>query len=285
MVLANTGPSLRSARDRKSSRHAGGDPFTVARLTQTNILLRVAAIIVKHHPFLQIRTISLVSCLLTAGAFAAGDKTPAASEYKLNDWSIGSVLFGSKINTSELKGKVVVIEKWGVNCPPCIACLPHLAEMEKRNRDKGLVVIGAESQNSTKEAIKPLIEGAKVEYTITAGVNGPIEVSGIPHAFVFGRDGKLVFHGHPASGDFEQSVTKALRNAPPAAATPVAQAATGPLVPERAWTNSEGKEVRAAVKAKDATSVTFVMHGGKEVKYPLDKLSESSRQELFILVQ
>ena len=65
---------------------------------------------------------------------------------------------------------------------------------------------------------------------------------------------------------------------------PAAQTATGPIIPERAWTNSEGKEVVAAVKAKDATTVTFVMRGGKEVKYPLDKLSEDSRQELFILV-
>lgn len=238
-----------------------------------------------YRTLLQVPAISLVASLLPMSAFAAGDQKPAASEHKIDEWKIGTVLFGSKVSSAELKGKVVVIENWGVRCPPCIASLPHLAELEKKHRDKGLVMIGAESQNSTKEAIKPLIDKAKVEYTITAGASGPIQVSGIPHAFVFDRVGKLVYHGHPASGEFEKSVTKALGDAAPAATTPTAQRPTGPIIPERAWTNSEGKEVLAAVKAKDATTVTFVMRGGKEVKYPLDKLSEDSRQELFILVQ
>ncbi len=235
--------------------------------------------------FLQIPAISLVASLLTVSAFAAGDRNPAPSEHKLDEWSIGTVLFGTKVSKSELKGKVVVIENWGVRCPPCIAALPHLARLEKKNRDKGLVVIGAESQNSKKEAIKPLIDSAKVEYTITAGARGPIPVTGIPRAFVFDRDGKLVYDGHPGSGDFEKSVTKALRAAAPAATAPAAQTAPAPLIPERTWTNAEGKEVLAAVKSKDATTVTFLMRGGKEVKYPLDKLSEDSRQQLLILAQ
>jgi len=53
---------------------------------------------------------------------------------------------------------------------------------------------------------------------------------------------------------------------------------SGPLVPSRAWTNSDGKSITAAVKSADATSVTFIMASGKEVVYPLTKLSEESRK-------
>lgn len=223
-----------------------------------------------------------VSGLALALQFLA---TPAATakddDHKLSDWKIGKVLFGEKLTKTEMKGKVVVIENWGVNCPPCIASLPHLAELDKKFRDKGLRIIGAESQGSSKEQIKPLIEKAKVEYTIVDEAEGPIEVTAIPRIFVFDREGKLVFDGSPSGAPFEEAVTKAIGDAeasPAATAETPAASTNSPLVATRAWTNAEGREIRAAVKSVDTTSVTFLMDGGKEVKYPLEKLSAESRQ-------
>ncbi len=200
------------------------------------------------------------------------------SDHKLSEWNFGQVLFGEKLSKADLKGKVVVVENWGVHCPPCVASLPHLAELDKKKRDKGLRIIGVESQGSSKEMIKPLIEKAKVEYTIVSGDQGPIEVTGIPRAFVFGVDGKLVYDGHPMDEGFEGAIKKALREvkqAEPATATP-----TGPLVATRSWTNSDGREIRAAVKKADDTTVTFLMANGREVSYPMDKLSAESRQAI-----
>lgn len=212
--------------------------------------------------------------LLVVPAFAADSK-----EHKLSEWKFGKVLFGEKVSKGDLKGKVVVVENWGVHCPPCIASLPHLAAMEKSNRDKGLIIIGAESQGSSKDDIKPLIEKAGVEYTITEGAEGPIEVTTIPRAFVFDATGKLVYDGNPLGKEFEDSVTKALSTVtasePAAAAAPAAS--TGPLIAMQAWTNSDGREIKAAVKKVDGSNVTFQMADGREVTYPLAKLSADSR--------
>ena len=60
------------------------------------------------------------------------------SAHKLSEWKIGKVMFGEKISKAELKGKVVVLENWGVNCPPCVASLPHLAELDKKVPRQGL---------------------------------------------------------------------------------------------------------------------------------------------------
>ena len=38
---------------------------------------------------------------------------------------------GRKLDPSGLKGKVVLVDEWGVNCPPCRALLPR---MEDRGR-------------------------------------------------------------------------------------------------------------------------------------------------------
>ena len=220
--------------------------------------------------------LALVVHLLATPVFAAKEK-----EHKLSDWKIGKVLFGEKVTKADMKGKVVVIENWGVNCPPCVASLPHLADLDRKYRDKGLVLIGAESQGSTKDEIKPLIEKAKVEYTIVDEATGPIEVTAIPRIFVFDRDGKLVFDGSPSGAPFEEAVNKAVGAAeasPATAAETPATTADTPLVATRSWTNTDGRVIRAAVKSVDDTSVTFLMDGGKEVKYPLDKLSAESRQ-------
>lgn len=206
----------------------------------------------------------------------------AAEEPKhtLSEWKIGATLFGEEISESDMKGKVVVIEHWGVKCGPCIALLPHLAKMDKRYRDDGLLIIGAESQNHSKADIEPLVKKNKIEYTITQNANGPINFNGIPRAFVFDVQGNLVFNGDPHEDDFERSIKKALKDVEEAGEESSSFATSSNLFETKTWTNSEGKEIKAAVKEASDTEVTFVMFAGKIVKYPLEKLSEESRKEI-----
>lgn len=219
-----------------------------------------------------------LSGMALALPFLVSSANAAEKEHKLSQWKIGKVLFGEKLSKGELKGKVVVLENWGVHCPPCIASLPHLAELEKQNRDKGLVIIGAESQGSPKEAIKPLIEKAKVEYTITAGAEGPIQVSTIPRCFVFDPEGLLVYDGSPSGEKFENSVKDSLKKVVAAEGKPATSG--GPLIPSRDWTNTDGHTITAAVKSATSSDVTFLMPNGSAVVYPLAKLTEESRKAI-----
>lgn len=221
-----------------------------------------------------------IICRLFTLSFGLASLIEAAekSDHKLSEWSLGETLFGEKVTKNEMEGKVVVIEHWGVRCPPCIALLPHLAAMDKRQRDKGLLIIGAESQNHSKADIEPLVKKNNIEYTITSGANGPIDVSGIPHAFVFDVEGNLIFSGNPQDEDFEKSIKKALKDVGETEADAVASSAN--LFETRTWTNSEGKELKAAVREATESEVTFIMFAGKVVKYPLDQLSDESQKEI-----
>lgn len=133
---------------------------------------------------------------------------PAA---KLSDVKWGTPVNEATFNKDGLAGKVVVVEEWGVNCAPCIASLPGLAKMAKSGEKKGLVVVGLERQQSTKEAILKVLKSAKVEYPVMSGGSAPGNTGGIPHACVFDTTGNLVFSGNPHDEDFERSVKKALR--------------------------------------------------------------------------
>ena len=136
----------------------------------------------------------------------------AAKGPSLADFHLGSPVIGS-FSTEEAKGKGVVIEAWGVNCGPCIASLPHMQDLYTKNKDR-VAFVGAECQGSDKAAIEATLQKAGVTYPIVSGfASCPIAIDGIPHAFVFDATGKLLFHGHPMSSDFEAAVKKAAATA------------------------------------------------------------------------
>lgn len=140
------------------------------------------------------------------------DTKPALPDKSLADVRWGTLVNEATFNKDELAGKVVVLEEWGVNCPPCIASLPELARMAKSGVRKGLVVVGFECQGSSKEDILKVLKSARVEYPVMTGASAPGGTGGIPHVCVFDVTGKLVFDGSPQDEDFEKAVKKALRD-------------------------------------------------------------------------
>ena len=165
--------------------------------------------------------------------------------------------------------------------------MPHLVQMDKRNRKKGLFLIGSEVQGSTDDAIKKIIDDHDVEFTITKGVQGPAFGSGIPRAVVFDATGKVVFTGHPADDKFERAVKDALRElkksgGPPSADEPESSFAEKdkPLIEQRTWTNNEGNTIKAEVISVEGDKVKFKLSSGKTVNYPISQLSEQDQQTI-----
>ena len=189
----------------------------------------------------------------------------------------------------KLAGKAVVIHHWVPGSDKCEAMLPRLAELEKANRERGLVIIGAveavgeEKPSATdRKAIKALLEKHKVEYTITDSATGPVEVAEAPHAFVFDAEGETLYDGNPDDPQFHEAVKDAMASVKiPAGGTnrpSLLNERPHHLIESRAWKNAEGREIIAAVKSADEKSVTFLLPGGQQTVYPLEKLSPESRE-------
>jgi thiol-disulfide isomerase/thioredoxin len=155
----------------------------------------------------------LVTTLCSVFAIAKEkEKAAPVPAGALSDVRFGPSVNDVPFNKDELAGKVVVVEEWGVNCPPCIASLPKLAKLAKSNEKRGLVVVGLECQNSPKEAILKILKSARVEYPVMAGGSAPGGTGTIPHVCVFDTTGKLVYNGNPHDDNFERAVKKALRD-------------------------------------------------------------------------
>ena len=156
------------------------------------------------------RTSLSILCLLAiavtpAAALELGDDAPPL---KIKKWLKGDPV--------ELKkggdGKIYVIEFWAPWCAPCIRGIPHLTALQKKLKDKGVVVVSVTSEDrlqqlkQVEEFLK--LRGKDMGYVVAyddgqktgKAYMEAFNRSSIPQCFVIDRKGKIVWEGHPQFG-------------------------------------------------------------------------------------
>ncbi len=106
---------------------------------------------------------------------------------------------GPKITEADLAGKVVMVDKWGVFCPPCRALLPKMQEVWQSFKGKNFILIGGHCQGRRDSEVQALVKANKLTFPIYEGAglaeNEP-SFSGIPFLYVVNHRGKVVYSGH-----------------------------------------------------------------------------------------
>ena len=119
---------------------------------------------------------------------------------------------GPKISEADLAGKVVMVDQWGVRCPPCRALLPAMQKLWNANKSKPFVLIGAHCQGRNPEKVKELVDANKLTYPIYdwAGLaDPPSSGGGLPFMYVVDHRGKVVYSGRNHE-EAEAAVQKAI---------------------------------------------------------------------------
>ncbi len=152
--------------------------------------------------------LAAMAALLTLSASAAkiGDK---AAPLTIKDW-----VKGSAVNVHDGKN-IYVVEFWATWCGPCRSSIPHLTDLQKKFKNKNVVFIGISDEE--KDVVSPFVKemGAKMDYVVACdkenrtsqGYMKAYGQSGIPTAFIVGRDGKVLWFGHPMQ-DLEETLTE-----------------------------------------------------------------------------
>jgi thiol-disulfide isomerase/thioredoxin len=80
------------------------------------------------------------------------------------------------LKISGMEGKVVFLEFFGHQCPPCLASIPHLSHLQKKYKDK-LAIIGVEVQGLNEAQLKAFVKRKGINYTVISGEKERLFVS------------------------------------------------------------------------------------------------------------
>jgi len=80
--------------------------------------------------------------------------------YKVNGTQNG-------LNIEGLEGKVVFLEFFGHKCPPCLASIPHLKDIQTKHKDK-LAIVAIEVQGYTDPQVKNFVKEKGINYITAA---------------------------------------------------------------------------------------------------------------------
>ena len=111
------------------------------------------------------------------------------------------LLNGESRKLADYEGKVLLIDIWATWCGPCRQSIPHLVELAKEYKNKGVEIIGltTERDDPDEQFVREFSAQLKINYpigwanpTLESGLkNGR---SGIPQTIIVGRDGKVKYH-------------------------------------------------------------------------------------------
>jgi cytochrome c biogenesis protein CcmG/thiol:disulfide interchange protein DsbE len=124
----------------------------------------------------------------------------------------------AELTLSSLRGKAVVLNMWASWCKPCKEEAPFLEQVWQENRERGLVVVGLDSQDFREDARR---FADRFGLTFPLVFDGPGDtlpdwgVTGFPETFVIDRDGRVVqaFVGDISSDEERAEVRAAVERA------------------------------------------------------------------------
>ncbi|HSN91657.1 MAG TPA: TlpA disulfide reductase family protein [Anaeromyxobacteraceae bacterium] len=122
-------------------------------------------------------------------------------------------LAGRPVDLAALRGKVVAVNFWASWCGPCLAEMPELAEVWRRNRGRCFELLGV-AEESAREDVRE-VSGA-MPYPILVDARAEAkdawQVVGYPSTYLVDAQGRLVklFRGAVRGRDLEEAVSSLL---------------------------------------------------------------------------
>jgi thiol-disulfide isomerase/thioredoxin len=161
-----------------------------------------------------IRAVFMISALIVwAGRAAEKSEVTLKVGDKAPPLNVGKWVQGEPVKEFE-SDKAYLVEFWATWCGPCRVSIPHLNEIHKKYRDKGLVVIGQDCLENKEAEVVQFVKKMGNEMSYRVALDSFIESKkgrmaeswmdaagqrGIPSAFLVDKTGRVAWIGHPMS--------------------------------------------------------------------------------------
>jgi len=164
--------------------------------------------------------IPLILSAMISGVEAEQELQDTMHLTTVNDKKVDIKITDVGFDFEQFKGKAVLLDFFGPYCPPCLAEMPHVVEMQKKNKDD-LVVLGVQVQTQmSPDALKAFIKEKKINYPVV-NLDYAMELvqfiqtntnwgGQIPYMLLFNKEGKLVkqYLGMTNVSEIEKQIKK-----------------------------------------------------------------------------
>jgi peroxiredoxin len=159
--------------------------------------------------------IASLTIVLIAGLVAAWwlARPPVAPEARF------ITLGGETLSTSQLRGKVVLVEFWATTCGICIKSMPRWADTYRRFAPQGFEMVAVAMQSDHPNNVAAFAQKRALPFKVALDGDGDIakqfgRVRTTPTSFLIDRNGRVLkkYLGEPDWADFHALVEKALRS-------------------------------------------------------------------------
>jgi peroxiredoxin len=140
-----------------------------------------------------LKQISLVlaGSAIAIAAWFALTPTVAAPEVKF------TTLKGEQLSTSDLRGKVVLVNFWATTCVTCVAEMPKMVETYNKYRTQGFETVAVAMSYDPPNYVLNYVEKTKLPFKVALDPMGQVaksfgDIRLTPTTFVIDRRGNIV---------------------------------------------------------------------------------------------
>jgi peroxiredoxin len=148
-----------------------------------------------------------------AASFAFQGGEPSAPEVRF------ATLSGESFATSDLRGKVVLVNFWATSCVSCVQEMPKMIETYRKFAPRGYEMVAVAMSYDHPNQVAQFANSRDLPFKVALDTDGKIaksfgDIRITPTTFVLDRQGRVLkrYLGEPDWAEFHDLLDKALRD-------------------------------------------------------------------------